>query len=132
KRTGPDLARVGGKYPHLWHVRHMEDPRSTSPRSIMPSYEWLLEDEVDLSDLPGKLRALQRLGIPYTDAHVANAIADAEAQAAEIAAEVVEQGGPERLERREIIALVAYLQSLSVPDGLADDAVVQAGEGSAP
>ncbi|RMF56784.1 MAG: cytochrome-c oxidase, cbb3-type subunit II, partial [Bacteroidetes bacterium] len=52
KRTGPDLARVGGKYPNLWHVRHMEDPRSTSPRSIMPPYPWLLEKTLDLSDLP--------------------------------------------------------------------------------
>jgi len=64
KRTGPDLARVGGKYPHLWHVRHMEDPRSTSPRSIMPPYRWMLEQEADFESLPDKMRALGGVGVP--------------------------------------------------------------------
>ena len=112
KRTGPDLARVGGKYPHLWHVRHMEDPRSTSPRSIMPPYAWLLTDRLDLDDLSTKLRTLRRLGIPYTEDEVANAATLARAQAAAVAAEIAAQGGPERLADREIVALVAYLQSL--------------------
>lgn len=132
KRTGPDLARVGGKYPHLWHVRHMEDPRSTSPRSIMPSYEWLLSDNLDFSDLPSKLRGLQRLGVPYTDAQVASAVEDAQAQASEIAAEVVEQGGPDRLENKEIVAMVAYLQSLDVPEGLSDGIAENANGGQTP
>lgn len=112
KRTGPDLYRVGGKYPHLWHVRHMADPRATSPRSIMPPYPWLLEKEVDLSDLPRKLRVLRSLGTPYTEAEQADAVALAEAQAREIAAEVAAQGGPEKLADKEIVALVAYLQRL--------------------
>lgn len=136
KRTGPDLARVGEKYPHLWHVRHMEDPRSTSPNSIMPPYDWMLTNDLDLSNLPTKLGALQSLGIPYTDAQIAGAVADAQAQAAEIAAEVAEQGGPEGLENREIVAMVAYLQSLDVPEGLAediaDDVVANAAGGSTP
>ena len=112
KRTGPDLARVGGKYPHLWHVRHMEDPRSTSPQSLMPPYDWLLRKELDLSDLPSKISVLQRLGTPYSVDEQANAISMAEAQAREIASDVEAQGGPSGLENKEIVAMVAYLQRL--------------------
>lgn len=112
KRTGPDLARVGGKYPHLWHVRHMEDPRSTSPRSIMPPYAWLLRKELDLSHLPSKIGVLRGLGVPYTENELANAVSMAQNQAREIANEVAAQGGPEGLENKEIVALVAYLQRL--------------------
>ena len=112
KRTGPDLQRVGGKYPHLWHVRHMEDPRSTSPNSIMPAYPWLLEDDFDFNSLPARLRALRAVGVPYTDAEVAEAPAAAARQAAGIAADIAAQGGPARLDRKEIVALVAYLQRM--------------------
>ncbi|SRR5690606_20642633 len=112
KRIGPDLQRVGGKYPHLWHVRHMEDPRSTSPRSIMPPYDWLLRREVDMDDLPARLRALRRVGVPYTDDEIENAVALAQAQAVEIATEVAQQGGPANLADKEITALVAFLQRL--------------------
>lgn len=112
KRTGPDLARVGGKYPHLWHVRHMENPRSTSPRSIMPPYAWLLRKELDFSHLPSKIRVLRGLGVPYTENEHANAVTMAQNQAREIANEVAAQGGPEGLENKEIVALVAYLQRL--------------------
>ena len=112
KRTGPDLARVGGKYPHLWHVRHMEDPRSTSPRSIMPPYPHMLETELDFSTLPTKLRTLKMLGTPYDSTTIANAVAIAQAQAQAIADEVETQGGPSGLADKEIIALVAYLQRL--------------------
>ncbi|MEM1271519.1 MAG: cytochrome-c oxidase, cbb3-type subunit II, partial [Bacteroidota bacterium] len=112
KRTGPDLARVGGKYPDLWHVRHMEDPRSTSPRSIMPPYPWLISDELDLSDLSSRLNALQTLGVPYSDDQVARAAELARAEAARFAGSIETQGGPAGLADREIIALVAYLQRL--------------------
>ena len=112
KRTGPDLARVGGKYPDLWHIRHMENPRSTSPSSIMPPYAWLLEKEARLDRLPAKLRALQRVGVPYTEDEINRAAEIARAQAAEIAANVEEQGGPANLQDKEIISLVAYLQRL--------------------
>lgn len=112
KRTGPDLARVGGKYPHLWHVRHMEDPRSTSPGSIMPPYPWMLEKEVNLDVLPRKLRALRSLGTPYSDEEIAQATELAEEQAAEIAGTIEQQGGPADLESKQIVALVAYLQRL--------------------
>lgn len=112
KRTGPDLQRIGGKYPNLWHVRHMEDPRSTSPQSIMPPYAWLLKDDLDFAVIPGRLRALSRVGVPYTDAEIADAVANAERQATAIAQDVAAQGGPAGLERKEIVALVAYLQRM--------------------
>lgn len=112
KRTGPDLARVGGKYPHLWHVRHMENPRSTSPASIMPPYPHMLTKETDYESLPAKMRGLRRLGLPYSDEQIAGAIDDARQQAEAIATEVAEQGGPERLRDKEIIALTAFLQRL--------------------
>ena len=112
KRTGPDLQRVGAKYPDLWHVRHMEDPRSTSPNSIMPPYKWMLTNELDLSNITDKISAMQTLGVPYTDAEVANAKATAEAQALQIAQNVVAEGGPANLQDKEIVAMVAYLQRL--------------------
>ncbi len=112
KRNGPDLARVGGKYPHLWHVRHMEDPRSTSPRSVMPPYAFLLEDELDLSKTGQKVEAMMALNVPYDVSTADNAEDLARAQAAEIAAEIEAQSGPAGLADKEIVALVAYLQRL--------------------
>lgn len=112
KRTGPDLARVGGKYPHLWHVRHMEDPRSTSPQSIMPPYPWLLRKQANFDDLPGRLWALRQVGVPYTDEEVENAAAIARDQAATIAADIATQAGPEGIEDKQIVALIAYMQRL--------------------
>lgn len=112
KRTGPDLHRVGGKYPDLWHVRHMENPRSTSPNSLMPPYDWLLSDEYDAESIPARLRALRKVGVPYSDSEIDNAVALARDQANGIAAGVVASGGPSDLEDKEIVALVAYLQRL--------------------
>jgi cytochrome c oxidase cbb3-type subunit I/II len=112
KRTGPDLARVGGKYPHLWHVRHMKDPRLTSPKSIMPSYPHLLTNELDLSDADDKLETMAMLNVPYTASDIETAEEHARKQAKEIATEVETQGGPAGLEDRKIVALVAYLQRL--------------------
>ena len=112
KRTGPDLARVGGKYPNLWHVRHFDDPRSTSPRSIMPRYNWLLDQELNLSSLPRKMRTLRKLGVPYSDAEIEGGIEAAQRQAQEIAQDVVASGGPEDLSNKEVVALVAYMQRL--------------------
>ena len=112
KRTGPDLHRVGGKYPDLWHVRHMENPRSTTPKSLMPPYPWLLSWELDVETAPARLKALQRVGVPYSDEQIARAITDAQAQADEIAMGVAATGGPADLQDKEIVALVAYLQRL--------------------
>ena len=112
KRTGPDLSRVGGKYPDLWHVRHFEDPRSTTPNSLMPPYDWLLTRDAELDDLPTKLRQLKRLGTPYTDAEIEQAVADARSQAAGIEASIVSAGGPAGLAEKEVVAVIAYLQRL--------------------
>ncbi len=112
KRTGPDLQRIGGKYPHLWHVRHMENPRSTSPQSIMPPYPWLLADDAELSDLSRKLGGLRAVGVPYSDDEVAGAETLARTQARQIALEIADQGGPAGLENKEIVALIAYLQRM--------------------
>lgn len=110
RRIGPDLHRVGGKYPHLWHVRHMEDPRSTTPRSIMPPYKWLLEDDIDFASIQPRVDAMALLGVPY-GAALNYAEEMARKQADTIATEIIAQGGPD-LRGKDIIALVAYLQRL--------------------
>lgn len=112
KRTGPDLARVGKKYPNLWHYRHMMDPRAVTPKSIMPSYGWLDGKDTDFVILRRKFQVLKNLGVPYTDDEVANADVAAEKQATEIATALKAEGGPAGLERKEIVALIAYLQAL--------------------
>jgi cytochrome c oxidase cbb3-type subunit I/II len=111
RRIGPDLHRVGGKYPSLWHVRHMQDPRSTTPQSIMPAYGWLYDNDLDYAGIQKRVDAMAMLGVPYGDA-VLRAEAMARAQAKQLSAEVVAQGGPAGLEQKKIIALVAYLQRL--------------------
>lgn len=111
KRTGPDLHRVGGKYPDSWHFNHMEDPTSMSPGSLMPSYPWLIEDKLDTGTLPAKIRAMQKLGVPYPEGYDQQALADLEKQAAKINANL-EKDGITIESDREIIALIAYLQRL--------------------
>ncbi|MEW5965657.1 MAG: cytochrome-c oxidase, cbb3-type subunit II [Pseudomonadota bacterium] len=66
KRTGPDLARVGGKYSNEWHVQHMIAPRSMVPESVMPNYPWLLTTPLDISDIEGRMKALRKVGVPYS------------------------------------------------------------------
>jgi cytochrome c oxidase cbb3-type subunit II len=93
KRTGPDPARVGGRYSDEWHRVHLNNPRDVVPESNMPAYPWLFEREIRADRTAAKIRALQRVGVPYTDDDIAGAPAAV-------------QG------RREIDALVAYLQQL--------------------
>jgi len=112
KRTGPDLARLGKKYPDLWHFRHMIDPRAVIQNSIMPSYSWLAKDSTDYLSLRKKISVLRNLGVPYSDAEVGDADRLAEEQAKLIGAALVEQGGPAGHEHKEIVALIAYLQAL--------------------
>lgn len=111
KRTGPDLHRVGGKYPDSWHFVHMKQPGATSPGSIMPGYTWLYDSALDTSDIEGKIITLRRLGVPYPDGYERRAEADLHAQAARLADSMITGGLPANADR-EIIALIAYLQRL--------------------
>ena len=111
KRTGPDLARVGGKYPDVWHYRHMENPRSVSVGSNMPSYPWLLEKNTDIAALPAKIRVQRTLGVPFENMSPQEIFDNANAQAKTIADNLRASGvyvAPEK----QIVALIAYLQKL--------------------
>ena len=111
KRTGPDLHRVGRKYPDAWHYNHMLDPQITSPGSIMPPYPWLAENQLDISTLEKKITTLRKLGAPYPEGYEQQARADLQRQAEAIAAGL--QGATIEVSAdREIIALIAYLQRL--------------------
>lgn len=123
KRTGPDLARVGGKYPDMWHLRHMIDPRVITPRSIMPAYPWLAAEKIDYNILRKKLSVMKMLGVPYNDEDVSNADINAEKQAAVIYEGLLSQDPSlESVKDTEVIAIIAYLQSLgkkTSPEGVA-------------
>lgn len=93
KRTGPDLARVGGKYGDSWHVQHMKDPRSMVPESVMPRYPWLEKTTLDNSKIVKKMKTMQTLGVPYTEADILSA-------------------ERETSHKTELDALIAYLQGL--------------------
>ncbi len=112
KRTGPDLLRIGGKYPDSWHYHHMLDPETMSPGSIMPPYPWLFEQDLDVSSLTGKIEAMQTFGVPYAEGYGdEQALADLNKQAAQIAANLKESG-IEVVPEKEIVALIAYLQRM--------------------
>lgn len=111
KRTGPDLARVGGKYPDSWHYNHLFDPSSMSPGSIMPSYLWLFDHEIDTVHTYKMIRAMQTLGVPYPDGYADRANHDLVTQEQNIKASLksdkITTG-----QNKEIVALIAYLQRL--------------------
>lgn len=93
KRTGPDLARVGGRYSDAWHIAHLNNPRDVVPESVMPNYPWLAQTELNPDDIQPKLNAMRMLGVPYTDDDIAKA--------------------PEAIKgKTELDAVVAYLQGL--------------------
>ncbi len=101
KRTGPDLARLGGKYSDEWHFQHLMAPRSVVPESVMPNYPWLAEQTVDGAALKRHMEGLRMIGVPYTDADIEAAM---------------QVDG-----RREVDALIAYLQVLGTMANLKDD-----------
>jgi len=111
KRIGPDLHRVGGKYPNAWHFQHMIDPESISPGSIMPPYPWLAEESIDLNLLGAKIRVMQTLGVPYPNDYDKDAITDFNTQANQITADL-KTAGIEINADSKLIALIAYLQRL--------------------
>ncbi|MEN9575218.1 MAG: hypothetical protein RL514_3073 [Verrucomicrobiota bacterium] len=112
KRTGPDLHRIGGKYPDAWHYNHMDDPRLTSPGSIMPRYPWLLTQKLETNSLPARIGALRKVGVPYPSGFEATAQTNLQAQAAKIVENLKQGAITNAPPDREIIALVAYLQRL--------------------
>jgi cytochrome c oxidase cbb3-type subunit I/II len=114
KRTGPDLHRLAGRYPNLWHYQHLRDPRSTSPGSIMPSYAWLHAQKVDLAKTPAKLSVMKTLGVPYEQHTIEGARELALAQGRDIAEELENTGDIDIDPDAEIVALLAYLQQLGI------------------
>ncbi len=131
KRTGPDLAREGGKRDDVWHYRHLLEPKLISPGSIMPAYPWMCEDNtLDLSNIDDKIEAMITLGVPYKESYIKNARKHALDQADSIAVKIVEfqwSKIPEKerkhmnkkdliakVKTREVVALIAYLQRLGV------------------
>lgn len=112
KRTGPDLQREGGKYPNAWHYLHMKEPRQVSPGSIMPAYPWLYTQQLDHTSIQARMKALQRVGVPYTDKEIAEAGTAYWAQASKIYADLKTSGAEDLHDSPEILALIAYLQRL--------------------
>ncbi len=113
KRTGPDLHRIGGKYSDSWHYNHMIDPQSMSPGSIMPAYPWMVTNDLDTTTTIRKIEVLQMLDTPYPKDFAARANKDLEKQAKGVADRLRSDGiEMERLEDKEIVALIAYLQRL--------------------
>jgi cytochrome c oxidase cbb3-type subunit I/II len=111
KRMGPDLHRIGGKYPDSWHYNHMMKPTLMSPGSLMPNYPWLLDDDLNTSLTAAKIRAMQTLGVPYEKGYDKIAVEDLKAQAKSIADNLTK----DKIKTppgKEIIALIAYLQRL--------------------
>ena len=111
KRTGPDLHRIGGKYPNAWHYNHMDEPASMSPGSIMPRYSWLLEQSLDTSNTLAKINAMRTIGVPYEEGYETIANKELMAQANLIATDLRANGVNSESDK-EIIALIAYLQRL--------------------
>jgi cytochrome c oxidase cbb3-type subunit I/II len=112
KRTGPDLARVGGRYSNLWHYKHMLDPREISPGSNMPAYAHLATARVDFSQTAEKLRAMRTVGVPYKPEQIGTAERDAKLDGIVLAKALKAEGGVDAAADSELIALVSYLQRL--------------------
>ncbi len=111
KRTGPDLHRIGGKYPDSWHFMHFMEPRSTSPGSIMPAYPWFATQTTRVESIPAKIRTLQRLGVPYAEGFDQDAIEHYRNQAEEIANGLSSSGFDVEWDS-QMVAMIAYMQRL--------------------
>jgi cytochrome c oxidase cbb3-type subunit I/II len=121
KRTGPDLAREGGRNPDSWHFKHMYEPSWITTGSIMPAYPWLFHNDVNEGGIVGKINAMRTLGVPYADGYEKIAAEDMKAQAKGIVErltadddvnKMIKAEGINKLESKEIIAMIAYLQRL--------------------
>lgn len=122
RRIGPDLHRIGGKYPDAWHYDHMRDPRSKATGSIMPQYSWLLEWSIDPADIQASMRALAFVGTPYSDEDITNAPATMQEQGEAIVERMVPAGITAEWDD-EVVALIAYLQRLGtdIPEPPSED-----------
>ena len=109
KRTGPDLARIGGKYPNSWHFNHMYEPSSISPGTVMPNYPWLFTNELDTAITPAKIRAMMTLGVPYPAGYDRVANRDLMRQADGVRDDLAKDKITIK-SNKEIVALIAYLQ----------------------
>lgn len=134
RRTGPDLHRVGGKYPDSWHWIHLYNPRDIEPRSNMPDFAFLTTTKLDTSLTSRKLETLRTLGHPYSDAEISGAVADAEKQAAGIAERLRKDGIAldETAVHSEAVAMIAYLQRLGVDLGWRQTPIPQASAAPTP
>ena len=112
KRTGPDLAREGGRRDELWHFRHFENPRSTSTGSVMPSYPHLLDNDIPWDTIQTRVNVMAMLNVPYEADALSGAANLARQQAAQVAKSLVAAGGPQGMEQKEVMALIAYMQRL--------------------
>jgi cytochrome c oxidase cbb3-type subunit I/II len=116
KRTGPDLLREGGKRSNAWHYNHMKDPEMVTPNSIMPKYEWLFQKKIDVEMVQRKMKALRKIGVPYSEEEIANYLPSLKLQAQAIIDDLVKsESKPKELYAEwddEIVALIAYLQIL--------------------
>ncbi len=144
KRTGPDLHRIGGKYSDSWHLNHFYDPQSTSSGSIMPSYKWLINNELDKSFTVRKMEAMVTLGVPYSEEEIGRAMEWMDEQGTKIEENLY--GDPDfaktyeadkkyaadngeefiDMKNREVVAVIAYLQRLGTDIKVKDDGVVNA------
>ena len=123
RRIGPDVHRVGGKYNHMWHYRHMLNPRDVTPGSIMPNYPWLYKNKIKYSVVEKKMKVLAALGAPYSDDEINNSVAAAKTQAQSIMDELAKDGVDAKMINKEIIALIAYLQRLGTDLGGVEDEI---------
>ena len=126
RRIGPDLHRIGGKYPDAWHYEHMRDPRATTPGSVMPPYPWLLEWKVDPADIQASVKTLNMLGTPYDAAALEQTGSVMQRQADEIVSRLAETGIEGVTWDTEIVALIAFLQRLGTSRDLLDGGDEQA------
>jgi cytochrome c oxidase cbb3-type subunit I/II len=117
KRTGPDLHRIGGRYPNLWHYTHLLDPRETSPGSNMPSYNWLATGRIDVKLGSKKVALMQKLGVPYTNVQIDVADVDQKNQGMAVVEDLAKQGVSVRWDA-EIVAMISYLQRLGRDTGV--------------
>jgi cytochrome c oxidase cbb3-type subunit I/II len=116
RRIGPDLHREGGKYPHLWHYRHFMNPQEVISGSIMPRYTWFAKYDIEYHKISNRMKAMQTVGVPYSDEEIALGSEAAKKQAKTIASDL-QKAGVQNIESKEMLAIIAYIQRLGTDIG---------------